>query len=74
MNERIKELIEKCTSWSDGSTWIMREEFDKEKFTELIVKESLAVIQNQLQGDNDISSVWVTINIIDPVKNHFGIE
>lgn len=37
MNERIRELIDQCTSYSDGSTWTFREEFDKEKFAELIL-------------------------------------
>ena len=43
MNERIKALIEQCTSWSDGSTWTSREIFDKEKFAELIVQECMDI-------------------------------
>lgn len=50
MNERIKELINQCTSYSDGSTWTSREEFDKEKFAELIVKECAQVLETN--GDN----------------------
>lgn len=38
MNKRIQELIKQCTSWSEGSTWTSHEEFDKEKFAELLVK------------------------------------
>ena len=39
MNERINELIKQCTSWSNGYTWTSQEEFDKEKFAELIIRE-----------------------------------
>jgi hypothetical protein len=39
MNERIKELAEQCTSWSEGSIWTSREVFDKEKFAELLIRE-----------------------------------
>ena len=37
MNAQIEALIKQCTSWSDGSTWTSHEEFDKEKFAELIL-------------------------------------
>jgi hypothetical protein len=50
MNERIKELINQCTSYSDGSTWTSREEFDKEKFAELIVKEMCGMME---QAEDD---------------------
>ena len=50
MNERIKELINQCTSYSDGSTWTSREEFDKEKFAGLIVKEMCGMME---QAEDD---------------------
>jgi len=59
MNERIKELAEQCTSWSEGSTWTSREVFDKEKFAELIIRECIEVA-------NIASS--------DLIKEHFGVE
>ena len=60
MNERIKELIKQCTSWSEGSTWTSHEEFDKEKFAELIIRECADLIK-----DDD--------NAYDILK-HFGVE
>lgn len=52
MNERIKELIEQATkrypateSSGEFST------FDKEKFAELIVKETMQVVANQLPSN-----------------------
>jgi len=47
MNERIRELAEQCTSWSEGSTWTSREEFDKEKFAELLVQECAALAKSK---------------------------
>jgi hypothetical protein len=69
MNERIKELIKQCTSWSEGSTWTSREVFDKEKFAELIVKEcaSKAWFAEQY-GIGDGAPVSKQI------KEHFGVE
>jgi hypothetical protein len=52
MNELIKELVEKATTYieptfSSGEGWI----FDKEKFAELIVKETMQVVANQLPSN-----------------------
>lgn len=65
MNERIKELIAQCTSRSDGSTWTSREEFDKEKFAELIVRECVG-IADEYDG--------VGSTIVSRIKKHFGVE
>ena len=51
MNERIRELARQCTSWSDGSTWTSREEFDKEKFALLIVEECMAQCKDSESRD-----------------------
>ena len=47
MNERIQKLAEQCTSRSEGSTWTSREEFDKEKFAELLVQECAALAKSK---------------------------
>jgi hypothetical protein len=65
MNERIRELIDQCTSYSDGSTWTSREEFDKEKFAELIVKECADIATNRYQRLMDGGKA---------IKQHFGVE
>jgi hypothetical protein len=64
MNKRIKELIAQCTSRSDGSTWTSREEFDKEKFAELIVKEC-ARVASDYDGAHYVG---------DAIEKHFGVE
>jgi len=56
MNERIKELAEQATSSCiqyDPKTMMTEriQEFDKEKFAELIVKETMQVVANQLPGN-----------------------
>jgi hypothetical protein len=64
MNERIKELAEQCTSWSEGSTWTSREVFDKEKFAELIVKECIDVVGKATASPNGYQALM----------KHFGVE
>jgi hypothetical protein len=64
MNERIKELAEQCTSWSEGSTWTSREVFDKEKFAELIVRECIDVVGKATASPNGYQAIM----------KHFGVE
>jgi hypothetical protein len=52
MNERIKELIEQATTIDYGvDNGFDRVTFDKEKFAELIVKETMRVVANQLPSN-----------------------
>ena len=66
MNERIKELAEQCreeypdTEWPDA----VRYRFNEEKFAELIVKECIAVHEDDYGVDI----------IGDVLKKHFGVE
>ena len=71
MNERIKELIKQCTSWSEGSTWTSHEEFDREKFAELIVQECMAQCADNGSNDEwDKGVRWAA----NQIKQHFGVE
>lgn len=73
MNERIKELIKQCTSWSEGSTWTSHEEFDKEKFAELIVREFSK--QVQIEGRFGLEREQTLIRLCcENAKKHFGVE
>ena len=64
MNERIKELIERCTDHLPEKVY-----FDQEKFAQLIVRECLVVInQSNGVGDDDV------IRISKDVEKHFGVE
>jgi hypothetical protein len=71
MNERIKELAEQCTSWSEGSTWTSREVFDKEKFAELIVGECIRKINDIAESSNNPQPIYrVAVDLLE----HFGVE
>jgi len=87
MNERIKELAEQCTEvlWCDGP--YEREEFNKEKFAELIVRECLAIIQTEVSmkykdgwEQHGVSDDWATghynasLHSRALLKRHFGVE
>ena len=68
MNERIKELAEQATTYidpsaNDGICW----NFDKEKFAELIVKETMQVVANNLPPNT-------YLDVADAVIEHFGVE
>lgn len=75
MNERIKELIKQCTSWSEGSTWTSHEEFDKEKFAELIIAKCIeaagdpadGLIKDDTWHDGVRASVW-------SIQQYFGVK
>jgi hypothetical protein len=63
MNERIKELAEQCTSLE---VWTSKEEFDKEKFAELIVREcALTAGLMEHEGRQGIGA---------QILEHFGVE
>lgn len=66
MNERIKELAEQCTEvlWRDGP--YEREEFNKEKFAELIVAECAEYIDFAIFSNGGIDG--------RSLKEHFGVE
>ena len=66
MNERIQELAEQATTYieptsTSGEGWI----FDKEKFAELIIKETLQVARAGVEFGNGME---------DAVYNYFGVE
>jgi hypothetical protein len=63
VNEHIKQLADQCTEvlWRDGP--YEREEFNKEKFAELIVRECMSYMED---GDIDFAKFMI--------KKHFGVE
>ena len=74
MNKKIEEIIEQCStdvgSYDPyGENRIIK--FDKEKFAELIIKETLEVVRDEVQYALD-DYLADTIDI--RVKNHFGVE
>ena len=79
MNERIKELAKQCsttsTSYFDGRGNVTSTVFDKEKFAELIVKETITEMSQQLYWHGeDQSNNPSFYKAIDKTKKQFGIE
>jgi len=65
LNERIKELIKQATTIEEHKWGVSYDNFDKEKFAELIVKECADIAtMNQFQYDA----------VGNYVLKHFGIK
>ena len=67
MNERIKELIKQATTIEEHKWGVSYDNFDKEKFAELIVRECAQVAADFVPGYG-----------LEPFskrfKEHFGVE
>ena len=66
MNERILELADKAVEDISSGPWNISDEFCK-KFAELIVKETMQVVANQLPSNQ-------YLDVADAVIKHFGVE
>ena len=77
MNERIKELVKQATTIEEHKWGVSYDNFDKEKFAELIVKECIGCCE-QVISDPVPKSVDTWLNggsqCIDQIKQHFGVE
>jgi hypothetical protein len=75
MNERIKKLAEQALKHpdndNDGLTVFDNDEL--KKFGELILKETISVLQKRFMGDLNREDMEVRRCIAD-VKKHFGVE
>ena len=70
MNERIKELADKCYGPNLGGDW----DFNEMKFAELIVRECLDVVAMRLYlGPEEICRQECKALAAD-IKEHFGVE
>ena len=72
MNERIKELIEQCSEYSDmhQDVW-----FDKEKFAALIVKEYEKLLPEICPwADADKEGPMKGWHVQFVARKHFGVE
>ena len=68
MNERIQKLAEQCrTLYRDGNGQYV-EQFDEEKFAELIVKECAGIVADAVDHREPASTY------VDKIKEHFGVE
>jgi hypothetical protein len=76
MNERIKKFAEqatRCQYWN-ANTQVMQEDFDKEKFAELIILECADKVFDIFDALPDISVSDLQYYIRDRIKEHFGVE
>jgi hypothetical protein len=68
MNEKIEKLLEQCHRETYGVNGELLEfGFDAEKFAELIVKETMQVVANQLPSNQ-------YLDVAHAVIEHFGVE
>ena len=79
MNERIKLLAEQAKAESNqwlGSKPAITITYDElEKFAELIVRESIQVVNDMADPEEDSDLfVWVLHNASEKIKQHFGVE
>ena len=75
MNERIQKLAEQCrTEYRNGHGGYI-EQFDEEKFAELIVRECILTIQKGISLDGNTTEKFLrTMKHLKDIKEHFGIE
>jgi hypothetical protein len=75
MNERIRELAKEA-GFTPGIMGLERfTYFDTEKFAELIVRESIQVVDDMADPEEDSDLfVWVLHNASEKIKQHFGVE
>ena len=76
MNERIKELAKEAKEYAEWTTPQGLEWFPifKEKFAELIVQESIDVLEHRYKWDGDVTEGKETKMCIAKIKQHFGVE
>ena len=68
MNERIKELIKQATTVEEHGWGASYDNFDKEKFAELIVRECIDWCNAHARGDGTAQ------RIAEDIKKDFGVE
>ena len=68
MNERIRELVKQATTIEEHKWGVSYDNFDKEKFAELIVRECGVALSPMLR---DMISRGQAFDLI---KKHFGVE
>lgn len=73
MNERIKELAEKCF-WDQQAQQDVEDFVDLEKFAELIVKECVVEILNTNLENVDGGDATVLAAASYQVMKHFGVK
>ena len=75
MNERLEDLMYRAGLTAQGC-WDSMDSYDKEaieKFANLIVSESINVVNRRYMGDNNREDFEVR-RCVEDLKKHFGVE
>ena len=72
MNERIKELIKQATTIEEHKWGVSYDNFDKEKFAELIVRECVQVCADRGAHHDGLYSAWAD-DCSKRIGKHFGV-
>ena len=70
MNERIKELAEQLGL--DGPNYLISSQ-ELEKFAQLVIRESINVVNKRFMGDLNREDMEVK-RCVEDLKKHFGVE
>ena len=73
MNKRIKELIKQATTIEEHKWGVSYDNFDKEKFAELIVRECVQVCADRGTHHDGLYSAWAD-DCSKRIGKHFGVE
>jgi len=74
MNKRIKELIDKATTIEEHGWGASYENFDKEKFAQLIVRECVGVVEGGSFLHDQAPTAVFARECSAAIKRHFGVE
>jgi hypothetical protein len=70
MNEKlINSLMWKAGARFEMMNWVHYDDFDYEKFAQLIVEECLFIVDDETKGHWD-----ARVEIFNDIKKHFGVE
>lgn len=75
MNERLEDLMYRAGLTAQGC-WDSMDSYDKEaieKFANLIVSESINVVNRRYMGDNNREDFEVR-RCVEDLKEHFGVQ
>ena len=75
MNEKLEDLMYRAGLTAQGC-WDNMDQYDREaieRFANLIVSESINVVNKRYMGDNNREDFEVR-RCVEDLKNHFGVE
>jgi len=74
MNERIRELVKQATTIEEHKWGVSYDNFNKEKFAELIVRECVDICNKIYHSNYPDAEEWERSEEGDVIKQHFGVE